>query len=96
MACVTLAEEDEICLVDINEETVDADQRKFNSDAMIDIETGDDKTVNKIMQMRLIFIFKKMYTLTKISLIWINRKIWYIFSSAQNVFVCRNDLINIE
>ena len=88
MACVTLAQEDEICLVD--------GQMKLKDDNLMDIETGDDNIVNKMMHRDLEIIFTKFYRITKISLIWINRKLWYVLSYIQNVFICRNDLINIE
>ena len=49
MACVTLAQEDEICIVN--------GQMKLNNDNLIDIETGDDNNVNKIMHSDLKIIF---------------------------------------
>ena len=95
MACVTLAQEDEICIVNSEEEADHDDQTKLKNYNLIDIETGDDNTVNKMMHMDLKMIYNKCYGLIKFSLIWINRKLWYEFSSTRNAFICRNYLINI-
>ena len=57
MACVTLAQEDEICIVNSKEEADDDDQIKLKNGNLIDIETGDDNNVNKIMHSDLKIIF---------------------------------------